>query len=88
MSAWPKPEEAGAAASDYLRLFGLTLLAYLWARMAEIGLAKAGDQDGFYRAKVETARFFMQRLLPQTSGLFQAIMAGGRSMMAFDEAAF
>jgi alkylation response protein AidB-like acyl-CoA dehydrogenase len=83
-----KPEEAGAAASDYLRLFGLTVLAYLWARMAEIGSAKAGDQDGFYRAKVETARFFMQRLLPQTSGLFQAVMAGGRSMMAFDEAAF
>jgi butyryl-CoA dehydrogenase len=84
------PEEAGAAASDYLRLFGLTVLAYLWARMAEISLAKAGagDQDGFYRAKVETARFFVQRLLPQTSGLFQAIMAGGRSMMVFDEAAF
>jgi butyryl-CoA dehydrogenase len=83
-----EPEEAGAAASDYLRLFGLTVLAYLWARMAEIGLAKAGDQDGFYRAKVETARFFVQRLLPQTGGLSQAIMAGGRSMMAFDEAAF
>lgn len=84
----PRPEEAGAAASDYLRLLGLTVLAYLWARMAEIGLARAGDQDGFYRAKVETARFFMQRLLPQTSGLFQAIMAGGRSIMALDEAAF
>ena len=83
-----KPEEAGAAASDYLRLFGLTVLGYLWARMAEIGLAQGGDQDGFYRAKVETARFFVQRLLPQTSGLFRAIMAGGRSMMAFDEAAF
>jgi butyryl-CoA dehydrogenase len=51
-------------------------------------LAKAGDQDGFYRAKVATARFFMQRLLPQTSGLLQAIMAGGGSIMAFDEAAF
>jgi butyryl-CoA dehydrogenase len=83
-----EPEEAGAAASDYLRLFGLTVLAYLWARMAEISLAKAGDQDGFYRAKVETARFFVQRLLPQTSGLFQAIMAGGGSMTAFDETAF
>lgn len=83
-----EPEEAGAAASDYLRLFGLTVLGYLWARMAELGLARADGQDGFYRAKVETARFFMQRLLPQTGGLFQAIMAGGRSMMAFDEAAF
>jgi alkylation response protein AidB-like acyl-CoA dehydrogenase len=83
-----RPEEAAAAASDYLRLFGLTLLGYLWARMAEIGLAHADDQDGFYRAKVATARFFMQRLLPQTNGLFRAVLAGGGSIMALDEAAF
>jgi butyryl-CoA dehydrogenase len=84
------PDEAGAAATDYLRLFGLTALAYLWARMAEVSLAKsgAGDPDGFYAAKVATARFYMQRLLPQTSGLFSAIMAGGKSIMAFEDAAF
>ena len=84
-----RPDEAGAAATDYLRLFGLTLLAYLWARMAEISLGKANeDSDGFHRAKVLTARFYMERLLPQTSGLLQAITAGGKTMMGFDEAAF
>ncbi len=84
------PDEAGAAASEYLRLFGLTALAYLWARMAEISLPKAGagDPDGFYAAKVGTARFYMQRLLPQTSALFSSIMAGGKSMMTFEDAAF
>jgi butyryl-CoA dehydrogenase len=82
-----RPEEAGAAATEYLRLFGLTVLAYLWARMAESSLPKA-EEDGFYRAKVGTARFFMERLLPQTSGLAQAIAAGGKTMMAFEETAF
>ncbi len=84
------PDEAGAAASDYLRLFGLTALAYQWTRMAEVSLPKLGadDPDGFYAAKVATARFFTERLLPQTSGLFAAVMAGGKSMMAFEEAAF
>ncbi len=81
------PDEAGAAASDYLRLFGLTALAYLWARMAEISLPKAAE-DPFYAAKVGTARFFMDRILPQTSALFSQIMAGGKSIMSFDEAAF
>jgi hypothetical protein len=81
-----RPEEAGAAATDFLRLFGLTVLAYLWAQMAENSLPKADDP--FYRAKVATARFFMERLLPQTSGLAQAIAAGGKTMMAFEEAAF
>jgi len=84
------PEEAGAAASDYLRLFGLTALAYMWARAVEVALPKVkngADQDGFYKAKIGTAWFFMERLLPQTSGLSAAIIAGGQSMMEFDDAA-
>jgi butyryl-CoA dehydrogenase len=84
------PDEAGAAASDYLRLFGLTALAYMWARAAEVALPQVkigADRDGFYRAKLGTARFFMERLLPQTSSLFAAIMAGGCSMMEFEDAA-
>jgi alkylation response protein AidB-like acyl-CoA dehydrogenase len=86
-----KPEEAGAAATDYLRLFGLVALGYMWVRMVEVALPKAGtaeDSDGFYRAKLDTARFFFERMLPQTSGLFAAIMAGGGSLVDFAEAAF
>jgi alkylation response protein AidB-like acyl-CoA dehydrogenase len=87
-----RPDEAGAAASDYLRLFGLTALAYQWTRAAEIAFARADagepDPDGFYAAKAATARFYTQRVLPQTSGLFAAIMAGGECMMAFEETAF
>ncbi|CCG41463.1 acyl-CoA dehydrogenase C-terminal domain-containing protein [Magnetospirillum molischianum] len=83
------PDEAGAAATDYLRLLGLTALGYLWAKMAEISLAKLNDDpDGFHRAKVATARFYVERVLPQTNALFAMVMAGGKSMMDFDEAAF
>ena len=85
-----RPDEAGAAASEYLRMFGLTALAYLWARMAEIALAKTGadDSDGFYKAKVLTARFYYERVLPETGALLAKIMAGSKTMMAFEEAAF
>ena len=83
------PFEAGAAATEYLKLFGLTALAFVWARMAEAALDKAEDDPtGFYRAKLGTARFFMERLLPQTGALTSAIMAGGKSLKAFEEAAF
>lgn len=83
------PNEAGAAATDYLRLFGLTALAYLWARMAEVALAKLeGEERRFYQAKIDTARFYMQRLLPQSGGLFSAILAGSGTIMAFDDEAF
>jgi len=86
-----RPEEAGAAASDYLRLFGLVALAYQWARMAEVSLtkleAKSGEDD-FYRAKLSTASFFMDKVLPQTGSLFASIMAGGATLTEFPEAAF
>ena len=85
------PEEAGAAATEYLRLFGLVALAYLWARMAKIAAARlaAGDGDAeFYKAKLVSARFFYERILPQTSALFLAIKAGKGAMMDMPEAAF
>jgi butyryl-CoA dehydrogenase len=76
------PNEAGAAASEYLRLFALVALGYLWARTAEIALAADGE-NAFYRAKLNTARFFASRVLPQTGALAAGIMAGAKSIDAF-----
>jgi len=80
------PEEAGAAATDYLRLFALTALAYLWARTAKVVLDKPeAKREAFHQAKLATARFYMTRVLPQTSSLFAAINAGAKPIMAFEE---
>jgi alkylation response protein AidB-like acyl-CoA dehydrogenase len=80
------PQEVGAAANDYLRLFALTALGYLWSLAAETSLPKSNDE--FYRAKLATARFYMQRILPQTAGLHTVIMAGAAPVMELDEASF
>ncbi|MFD2250638.1 alkylation response protein AidB-like acyl-CoA dehydrogenase [Pseudochelatococcus lubricantis] len=85
------PEEAGAAATDYLRLFGLVALGYMWARMAKIAVGKretAGADAAFYEAKLVTARFYMERLLPQTGALWSAIRSGKASTMALGEDRF
>jgi butyryl-CoA dehydrogenase len=82
------PEEAAAAASEYLRLFGMTALAYLWARMAEATIYKKDDPDRFYAAKAATARFYFARILPQTGALFAAIIAGGKTITKLEDAAF
>jgi len=87
--AMKNPDEAGAAATDYLHLFGWTALGYLWAKMAKIALAKQDGEDAaFYRAKLATARFFMARMLPRHSTHFSQLMAGSKSLMEFPEAAF
>jgi len=85
------PEEAGAAASEYLRLFGLVALGFMWARAAQLAaerLPQADGEAGFYRGKLATAQFFMERILPQAGALFGAIKAGKGAMMAMDEALF
>ncbi|MBB3265590.1 alkylation response protein AidB-like acyl-CoA dehydrogenase [Azospirillum sp. OGB3] len=85
------PEEAGAAATDYLRLFGLVALGWMWLRMVKAARAKLAAGDGnaaFLEAKIRTARFYTAKLLPQTNALFITIMAGASSLMEMDEAAF
>ncbi|WP_417810259.1 acyl-CoA dehydrogenase C-terminal domain-containing protein [Thalassospira alkalitolerans] len=83
------PDEAGAAATEFLRLFGLVAVGFMWARMAEIALAKKDDDpDGFYKTKLITAKFYMERVLPQSGALFSAIMAGSKTIMELDEDLF
>ena len=85
------PEEAAAAASDYLRLFGLVALGYMWARSAQIAHRKLPTANGdarFYQAKLSTAQFYMDRLLPQAGSLYLTIKSGKAATMALDEAMF
>ena len=85
------PEEAGAAATDYLRLMGLVAMSYMLTRSAGIAQAKIDakeDGDGFYAAKLASARFFTDRVLPQTAALYLAIKSGKGSTMALAEADF
>ncbi|WP_428242611.1 acyl-CoA dehydrogenase C-terminal domain-containing protein [Gynuella sp.] len=77
--------EIGAAGCDYLNLFGLVSLGYVWTRMAEQAM---GKDDAFYRAKLKTARFFIQKLLPETSAYFGKIKAGSAVLMEIDEDEF
>jgi hypothetical protein len=83
------PEEAGAAATDYLRLFALVALGFMWCRMAEIALAKkSGEEAEFYNAKLASARFFMARILPETNSLFTVLTSGKATLMALPAEAF
>jgi len=61
----------------------------MWCRMVEVALVKKdADSDGFYAAKVMTARFYFARLLPESNSLFTTVMAGSDSLMAMPAEAF
>ena len=80
------PDDGGAAATDYLRMFGLVAIGYMWCRMAETALA--GSADSFRSAKLECARFYMAKIIPETGSLLVSITAGSKSVMALHEDAF
>lgn len=78
------PNQPAGSAVEYLRLLGLVSLAYLFSRMGSAALANQHDAP-FYQSKLKTARFFYQRLLPQSHALLIQICAGADSLMAFED---
>jgi len=82
------PDEVGAAAVDYLRVLGHLVFGYFFARMAQVALREiaAGNDDPFYKAKLQTARFYFARLFPETATLMRTARAGARSLLDTNEA--
>jgi len=74
------PNAIGAAAVDYLDLFGLTAYAYMWARMVKVAAPKEAEDD-FYASKTKTAGFYFSRILPRSVALFESIKAGSETLM-------
>jgi acyl-CoA dehydrogenase len=90
-NAMAKPDNAGAGATDYMHLFGLVILGFMWGKSAKAALEKldAGDsRTDFLNNKLITARFFMERLMPETALRKARIETGSDSVMALDAAAF
>lgn len=81
------PNEVGAASVEYLHVFGYTVYAYMWARMAHVAQPKAG-QDDFYASKLSTARFYFARLLPRVHSLIASVKAGSESLYLLDSRQF
>jgi hypothetical protein len=88
-NAIAKPDNAGAAATDYMQLLGVVAIGYMWARMALAAQAKlAGGADERMTAKLVTARFFMERMLPETAAHLARIQSGAASLMELPAEAF
>jgi acyl-CoA dehydrogenase len=84
-NAMAKPDNAGAGAYDYMHLFGLVAMGYMWARMAKAAQAKKAQGNGVAAkmdAKLLTGRFFMERMLPETGAHLARLSSGADTTMA------
>jgi alkylation response protein AidB-like acyl-CoA dehydrogenase len=90
-NALANPENAGAGSTDYMHLFGLVALGYMWCLIAEAAKAKAAAGNGAaerMEAKLVTGRFFAERMLPAATTHLARIKAGASSTMALPAEAF
>src|SRR5437868_2686486 len=89
-NALSKPDNAGAAATDYMQLFGLVTFAYMWAKMAKVAQDKiaASGATPYLTTKLVTGRFFMERMLPETSVHLARIQTGSATTMELAAEAF
>jgi len=91
-NAMAKPENGGAGATDYMHLFGLVTLGYMWCRMVEAARGKlaagANGAEPSLNAKLVAGRFFMERMLPETASHLARIQAGAGSIMELPADAF
>jgi acyl-CoA dehydrogenase len=90
-NALGNPDNAGAGATDYMHLFGLVALGYMWCLIADAAKAKAAAGNGAAERMTErlaTGRFFMERMLPAATTHLARIKAGAASTMALPAEAF
>jgi hypothetical protein len=90
-NAMAKPDNAGAGSTDYMHLFGLVTLGYMWAKMAKTAQEKLGSGDpreDYLKNKLVTARFFMEKVMPETALRKVRIEAGSDSVMELAAEAF
>ena len=91
-NAMAKPDNAGAGSYDYMHMFGLVALGFMWAKMAKVASEKLGnggaDRAAFYENKIKTGKFFMARIMPETGAHLARIQSGSDVMMDLAEEAF
>ena len=89
-NAMMKPDNAGAAATDYMHLFGFVTLGYMWAKMAKVTQAKIAESGAtpYLSTKLVTGRFFMERMLPETALHLARIQTGCATTMELPAEAF
>ncbi len=90
-NAMQNPNHLGGGAHHYMHIMGIVSLGWMWLRMArtaQAALAGGSSDKAFYEAKLATARYYMDRFLPDAGALRRKLEAGSDSLMALGEEGF
>ncbi len=78
------PAAVAAGSRPFLEMWGLTVGGFLLARSAMVASKAPADATGFFRAKIGTARFYADHLLPRVAGYLPSVTEGAAALLEFD----
>jgi acyl-CoA dehydrogenase len=91
-NAMAKPDNAGAGSYDYMHMFGVVVIGYMWAKMAKVAqdelAAGNSSREDYLKNKLITARFYMDKVMPETALRKTRIESGADTMMELAADAF
>jgi hypothetical protein len=76
-------DDVSAACNDYLKVLGLIALAYSWLRVLDVSYKELSKNKKFFEAKIETANFFFNRILPRIDSHYKSATSGSKYIMDF-----
>ena len=77
-------DDANAACNDYLKVLGLIAVGHSWIKVLEVSFDEYDNNKNFYEDKIQTAKFFFQRVLPRVNTHCISAMSGSGYIMNFN----
>jgi alkylation response protein AidB-like acyl-CoA dehydrogenase len=76
-------DDVSAAANDYLRTLGYVSIAYAWIKVLEASFKNFDENKDFYEDKINTAKFYFERVLPRSEQHYKTSISGSSNIMKF-----
>jgi acyl-CoA dehydrogenase len=76
--------DVSAACNDYLKVLGLVAVGYSWLKVLDISYREIKNNKNFFEDKIETAKFFFDRILPRIDSYYKSGTAGSKNIMNFN----
>ena len=76
-------DDVSAAANDYLKTLGYVSIAYAWIKVLEVSFKDFNENKNFYEDKIDTARFYFDKVLPRAEHHYKSAISGSSNIMSF-----
>ena len=76
-------DDVSAAANDYLKTLGFVSVAYSWIKILEVSFSDYESNKDFYNDKINTAKFYFEKVLPRAEYHYKSAISGSSNIMNF-----